>query len=120
TRFFTRNMVVLYSEVFDLARQQGKKELDFIVAHELAHIQRRHLLKHKLIMPAMFIPFLNEAYLRACEHTCDRFAAIYTEDGVAAKNALKILAIGKLVHEELNEEAYLRQIEEESSTFVIL
>ncbi len=120
TRFFGRNMVVLYSEVFDLARQQGEKELEFIIAHELAHVKRRHVLKHWLILPAMWMPFLGEAYLRAAEYTCDRHAAAFIEDGQAAKSALKILAVGKLVHVELNEDAYLRQIQEESNPFVWL
>ena len=35
TRFLGRDMVVLYSEVFELAREQGQDELDFIIAHEL-------------------------------------------------------------------------------------
>src|SRR5690606_18444470 len=45
TRFFGRNMVVLYSEVFELAREQGMDELNFIIAHELAHVKRRHVWK---------------------------------------------------------------------------
>lgn len=118
TRFFGRNTVVLYSEVFDLARQKGEKELEFIIAHELAHVKRRHVLKHWLILPSMWMPFLGEAYLRAAEHTCDRHAAFYIQDAEAAKNALKILAIGKMVYGELNEDAYLRQIQEETNPFV--
>ncbi len=46
TRFFGRNVVVLYSEVFELARQKGDKELEFIIAHELAHVKRRHIWKN--------------------------------------------------------------------------
>lgn len=95
TRFWGRNMVVLYSEIFDLGREQGKEELDFIIAHELAHVRRRHVWKNILIAPAQFIPFLAQAYSRSCEYSCDREAAFITNNPVAAKRALTILSIGK-------------------------
>ncbi len=120
TRFFGRNVVVLYSEVFELARQKGDKELEFIIAHELAHVKRRHIWKNWLILPAMWVPFLGEAYSRAAEYTCDRHAAYYTNDGQAAKNALTILGIGKVLYREVNEDAYLQQIQQESNLFVWL
>ncbi|TDL30961.1 heat-shock protein HtpX [Jeotgalibacillus sp. S-D1] len=114
-RFFGRNMVVLYSEVFELARQQGEDELDFIIAHELSHIKRRHVWKNMLIMPAQFIPFLSQAYSRSCEYTCDREAAFMIQNAAAAKRALTILGVGKLLAVEVNEDAYLEQISSESN-----
>ncbi|KIL51017.1 M48 family metallopeptidase [Jeotgalibacillus campisalis] len=120
TRFFGRNMVVLYSEVFELARQQGSAELDFIIAHELAHIKRRHVWKNILLMPAQLLPFLSQAYSRSCEYTCDREAAYMTGDGEAAKRALTILGAGKLIAREVNEDAYLEQIRSESNGAVWL
>ncbi|KIL51828.1 M48 family metallopeptidase [Jeotgalibacillus soli] len=120
TRFFGRNMVVIYSEVFELARQEGKDELDFIIAHELSHIKRRHVWKNILIMPAQFIPFLSQAYSRACEYTCDREAAYIIQNGPAAKRALTILGIGKVLYREVNEDAYLQQIQTESNGAVWL
>ncbi len=118
TRFFGRNMVVIYSEVFELAREQGDKELDFIIAHELTHVQRRHVWKSILTLPAAFIPFLSQAYSRACEYTCDRSAAFYIQDGPAAKRALTILGIGKGLYKEVNDFAYLEQIHSESNVAV--
>ncbi|MFC5590143.1 M48 family metallopeptidase [Sporosarcina soli] len=118
TRFFGRNMVVIYSEVFELAREQGEKELDFIIAHELSHIKRRHVWKSILVIPAAFVPFLSQAYSRACEYTCDREAAYYIQDGVAAKRALTILGIGKGLYKEVNDFAYLEQIHSESNAAV--
>lgn len=120
TRFFGRNVVVLYSEVFELARQKGDQELDFIIAHELAHVKRRHIWKNWLTLPAMWVPFLSEAYSRAAEYTCDRHAAYYTNNGQASKNALTILGIGKVLYREVNEDAYLQQIQQESNPFVWL
>jgi Zn-dependent protease with chaperone function len=40
TRFFGRNMVVLYSTIFELIEQEAEDELTFVIAHELAHIKR--------------------------------------------------------------------------------
>lgn len=118
TRFLGRNMVVIYSEVFELAREQGGKELDFIIAHELAHIKRRHIWKSILVMPANFMPFLSQAYSRACEYTCDQKAAYYIQDGAAAKQALTILSIGKVLYKEINETEFLEQIHSESNVAV--
>lgn len=120
TRFFGRDMVVIYSEVFELARQGGEAELDFIIAHELSHIKRRHVWKNILLVPANFIPFLSQAYSRSCEYTCDREAAYYTKNGIAAKRALTILGVGKDLYSEVNEQAYLEQIHSESNVAVWL
>ncbi|TSB47557.1 M48 family metalloprotease [Alkalicoccobacillus porphyridii] len=114
TRFWGRNMVVLYSEIFDLGREEGKEELDFIIAHELSHVKRRHVWKSILIAPAQFIPFLSQAYSRSCEYTCDREAAYTINDVGAAKRALTILSVGKQVYREVNEDAFVEQIQNES------
>lgn len=120
TRFFGRNMVVLYSEVFELAREQGMDELNFIIAHELAHVKRRHVWKNILIMPAGFIPFLSQAYSRSCEYTCDRHAAYAIQNVGASKRALTLLGVGKKMYPEVNEDAYREQIATESNSFVWL
>lgn len=120
TRFFGRDMVVLYSEVFELAREQGQDELDFIIAHELAHVKRRHVWKNLLILPAGFIPFLSEAYSRSCEYTCDRHAAFTIQNAAAAKRALTLLGIGKKTYLEVNEDAYREQIATETNAVVWL
>ncbi|RSK32646.1 M48 family metallopeptidase [Bhargavaea beijingensis] len=120
TRFFGRNMIVLYSEVFELALEKGEKELDFIIAHELAHIRRRHIWKNLLIMPARFVPFLSQAYSRSCEYSCDREAASITGDGAAAKRALTLLGAGKVAYREVDETEWLEQIRSESNGAVWL
>ncbi|WP_068673995.1 M48 family metallopeptidase [Oceanobacillus sp. Castelsardo] len=120
SRFFGKNMVVVYSEFFDLVENNREKELMFVLAHEFAHLKRRHVLVHFLLLPAMFIPFLGEAYLRACEYTCDRYATYYVGNLDAAKEALSILAIGKKLSAKMNKEAYVEQIREESGFFTWL
>ena len=45
TRFFqARNMVVIYSEIFDLHENNREDELMFVLTHEFAHLKRRHVL----------------------------------------------------------------------------
>lgn len=117
TRFFGKNMVVMYSEIFDLIENNQEDEMMFVLAHEFAHLKRRHMSLHLLILPAMWVPFVGEAYLRACEYTCDRYGAFYIKNIEAAQNALTILAIGKKLSYRVNREAYIAQLEEERGLF---
>lgn len=120
SRFFGRNMVVLYSDLFEMIQTGGEKELAFVITHELAHIKRNHLTKQLLILPALWIPFIGEAYSRACEYTCDRMAAYFTDDAEAAMNGLTILAIGKTLYKRVDREEYLLQSSYEKGMFVWL
>lgn len=120
TRFFGKNMVVVYSEIFDLSEEGKEDELLFVIAHEFAHLKRRHVLVHLLLLPAMYVPFLGEAYLRACEYTCDRYAAFYTNNLEASKKALTMLAIGKRLSHKVNQEAFIEQVEQETGFFAWL
>lgn len=120
TRFFGRNMVVVYSEIFELIEKNAEDEVNFVIAHELAHIKRNHLGKLMFILPAMWIPGVAESYLRACEYTCDRYAAFYTDNYSAAKNSLTILAIGQRLSSKVNRAQYLDQINYEKGVFVWL
>lgn len=104
-----KNIVILYSDIFDLINTENNDELSFIIAHELAHIKRRHVAKHLFILPAMWIPSLGNAYLRACEYTSDRIAAYYINNSEASMNALTILAIGKTLFNKVNRDEYLLQ-----------
>ncbi|WLR42894.1 M48 family metallopeptidase [Bacillus carboniphilus] len=110
TRFFGRNMVILYSEIFELLKEGHEEELTFVLAHELAHIKRNHMLKSLLLLPSSFMPFLTEAYSRGCEYTCDRMAAKYIESPNAAANALTVLAIGKDLFTHVDRDDYINQL----------
>ncbi|MHB1404480.1 MAG: M48 family metallopeptidase [Desulfitobacteriaceae bacterium] len=120
SRFFGKNMVVLYSEIFELIAHKATDEVAFILAHELAHIKRRHISKQLAILPALWIPFAGEAYSRSCEYTCDRYAAYYTSKAKAATNSLVILAIGKALYKQVNLDKFLEQINSEHGFFVWL
>lgn len=120
TRFFGRNMVVIYADIFELINTNNEDELNFILAHELAHIKRNHLSKQMFILPAMWIPGIAELYLRACEYTCDRYAAFYTGNNEAAKNSLTMLAVGKNLYLHVDKAEYIEQLNSEKGFFVWL
>ncbi len=117
TRFFGKNLVVLYSDIFELIEEDGEEEVLYVLAHEFAHLKRRHVLVSTLVLPAMWMPFLGEAYSRACEYTCDRYAAYYVKSLEASKNALTMLAIGKELYRKVDKDAYMEQIQTESGFF---
>jgi Zn-dependent protease with chaperone function len=116
TRFFSREFVVLYSDVVSLAQERGEDALGFVVAHELAHIRRGHL-KHRWIkLPGHFVPYLGKAYSRACEYTCDRFSA---ESGPAgAIDGLLVLAAGTSLYRNVDAEVYAAQVDTEAGFWV--
>ncbi|MDE0564396.1 M48 family metallopeptidase [Exiguobacterium sp. B2(2022)] len=114
TRFFQKNMVILYSDVVELTRTGQTKEVEFVIAHELAHIRRNHVQKQWVVLLGSIIPFLGSAYSRACEYTCDRMAAHYIQDFGASKRALTVLAIGGPLAKEVNEFDYLYEASREN------
>jgi hypothetical protein len=114
TRFFQKNMVILYSDIVELSRDGYTKEVEFVIAHELAHIRRNHVQKQWAMMLGGWIPFLGSAYSRACEFTCDRMAAHHIQDQTASKRALTILAIGGKLAKEVSEFDYLYEASREN------
>jgi len=116
TRFLGRNFVILNSDVLALATQKGEKAVSFVLGHELGHVQRKHMTRRALLYPAMVFPFLNGAYSRACEYTCDRFGnALEPEGGV---DGLLVLAAGRDLYTHVNSTEYSGQRETETGFFV--
>nr|WP_294898531.1 M48 family metallopeptidase [uncultured Pedobacter sp.] len=105
TRFIGKDYVLIYSEIFDLAFEGGMDELSFVLAHELGHIKRKHIQKRFWLFPSIFIPFLNSAYSRACEYTCDNIGNALSPSG--SGSGLLVLASGKTTYKKVNVEAYL-------------
>lgn len=105
TRFCFRNFMVIYSDILELAYEQGEGAVNFIIAHELAHIQRGHLTKAKWIIPANIIPFLGWAYSRARETTCDNIASAIAPE--AKTDGLMLLIAGKKLYKNVNLDALI-------------
>lgn len=113
TKFIGRNYVVIYSEIFELAYEQGQDALEFVIGHELGHIKRNHITKSLYLLPSAIIPFLASAYSRACEYTCDNIGKALNHNG--AKDGLLILAAGKTLYKKVNIEEYINQERQENS-----
>ncbi|MFM7389849.1 MAG: M48 family metalloprotease, partial [Vampirovibrionales bacterium] len=108
-----RNYAVFYSDVLELAYEEGHEALSFIIAHELAHIQRKHIQKKQWLTPGLIsIPFLQHAYSRACEYTCDAMAAHLVPKGAEA--GLKLLAVGKSLQKRVSSAAWIKQAEQDA------
>ena len=116
TRFLGRNFVIIYSDVLELAYDQGEAALAFVISHELAHIKRNHLTWRWLLYPAMLFPFLGSAYSRACEYTCDRFGAHYQPNG--AVPGLLVLAAGKKLYRNVSGDDFANQAETERGFWI--
>ncbi|MDI6908046.1 MAG: M48 family metallopeptidase [Thermoanaerobacterales bacterium] len=110
TRFGRRNFIVLYSDVLELLEEKGEAELAFVLAHEMTHLRRRHTTWQTLLYPAMLVPFLGSAYSRACEYTCDRYAAYYVPQG--APGGLLVLAAGRRLFRRVDPERFAAQARE--------
>jgi Zn-dependent protease with chaperone function len=93
TKYLGRDCIVLYSDLVDACGDNGAA-LDFIVAHELAHLRAGHLRLRWLLLPGLFMPFVGSAWSRACEHTADRAALQAAGRGEPALQGLVILAAG--------------------------
>ena len=112
TRFIGRNYVVVYSDIFDLAFEEGVSELSFVLAHELGHIKRNHITKRLWLFPSVIIPFLGSAYSRACEYTCDNIGNAVSPAGSAL--GLLILASGTKGYKRVNIQEYINAANDET------
>ncbi len=119
-RFFGKPMIVLYSDIVEVIKDRGEEQLNFVIAHELAHHKRNHILKSLLILPGNWVPFLAQAYWRGCEYTCDRMAAHYVHNVQTAQEALAIFAVGKQLYKEVDLTQYQMESSKETNVMVWL
>lgn len=100
TKLLSRTYVILFSELLD--KCNSDQEVDFVVAHELAHHAAGHLKSMLLTAPARLVPLLGPAYSRACEYTCDRAALAATDSLDHGQRALAVLAAGSKAGAQLD------------------
>ena len=111
TKLLGRRFVILNSELVDAcdggSAVLGPSEIDFVIAHEVAHLAAGHL--NWMLMPIRIIPLLGPAYSRACEYTCDRAGHSFVGDLEISSRALAILAAGRRAGRVMNLDAFVEQ-----------
>lgn len=118
TRFLGFNYVILYSDLLSVSLDKGHDVLAFVIGHELGHIKRNHLHKKMWTFPAQFVPFLAQAYSRACEYTCDNIGYSLNQKG--AEQGILVLAAGPELAQKMNAEVFYKQQYTEAGFWVWL
>lgn len=105
--FLGFNYVILYSELVEVSYDKGQDVMEFVIGHELGHIKRNHNNKKLWTFPAQFVPFLAQAYSRACEYTCDNIGYNLNQKG--AEEGIIVLAAGAKLAKKVNAEVFYKQ-----------
>lgn len=108
TKLFRGRLIVLFSELIDACGEDHAAR-DMVIGHELGHLKLGHLDWFWLTAPARFIPFLGQAYSRACEFSCDRWGTALCGDRAGAMRGLAILAAGGKHGANVNLQAFVAQ-----------
>jgi Zn-dependent protease with chaperone function len=102
-----------------LVENLTKKELQFVIAHELGHYKLGHTKISSLINPVGMSNFVNTYifgfWQRKAEISADQCALILTKDIDSAISSLIKITIGSKLFDKLNLEAYISQIESSES-----
>ncbi len=112
-----RQFVLIYSDLLD-AYPVDSAELRFVIGHELGHIQRNHIVRRIMVLPGLLLPLVGNAYLRACETSCDRYGTYIADDAQASADALLILAGGKNAKQLMDARQFARQYRNDRGFFV--
>jgi len=105
TRFVGKDYVAIYSDVFSLV-ERDEAVLRFVLAHEFAHVKRRHVQKRFWTFLSFYVPFLGPAYSRSCEYSCDAYGREASPQG--AVKGLLLLAAGKDLYGRVDVAEYMK------------
>jgi Zn-dependent protease with chaperone function len=95
-----------------LVEANSDEQVRFVIGHELGHHAAGHLNPWLgfLRAPSQVIPFLNAAYSRSREYTCDSIGAHLSKDLAASRGALQMLGCGcRRLNQTMSCEAFLAQ-----------
>jgi Zn-dependent protease with chaperone function len=110
TNFSRAHILMLYSEVVETAMRGNYDVLKYVTAHELSHVRRKHLARRMYLLPSSIVPFLNLAYSRGCEYTCDRVGYSFSPQG--SVEGILIMTTGKEIYSRLNVEQHIKNAQE--------
>ena len=108
-RFSRRNYIAVYADLFALC-DRDPDAVDFVLAHELGHVRRAHMSKAFWTLPSALVPFLESAWSRACEYTCDNIGGALTGPDKTA--GLILLAGGSDLYRRIDIPNYLESARE--------
>ncbi|PQV56191.1 Zn-dependent protease with chaperone function [Defluviimonas denitrificans] len=112
-----RKYVVLNAEIAGLG-QHDPELVRFVLAHELAHHKLGHVALVRIsiaaVMHALFLP--GKAMIRAQEYSADRLAMAVCPE---AADTLVFLSVGPWMAQQLNAEAYVDQMVEDSRGLMV-
>ena len=108
TKFLGSQYVVIFSDVVD-AMKSHADGVRFYIGHELGHLRMKHLSRHFLRWPVLWLPLLGAAYSRARESTCDRHGLACSSSPEGAARALSALSAGVERWKDLDIAAYRQQ-----------
>jgi Zn-dependent protease with chaperone function len=111
-----RGYVVIYSDLLDLAYEDGKFDLmRFALSHELGHHYCGHTqFRRAMLMPVLRVLWLAPSLTRAQEYTADRVAARLHLAG--AEDMVGLYA-GKHMHKQVDLAAYFASVENHKDGF---
>ena len=111
TRLLSRHVIILHSALVDACPEPADDPgpLDFVIAHEMAHLAAGHLAWKGFLLPMQLVPLLGTAYSRACEYTCDRYGLELVGRLEAAQRGLAIVAAGGKQARALDLDAFVEQ-----------
>lgn len=110
TRLSRKHILMIYSEVVETSLKGNDNVLRYVIAHELSHIKQKHLAKRKYLFPSAIVPFLNLAYARGCEYTCDRVGYHFSPQG--AVEGILVMTAGKEIHSKFNIDLHIKNATE--------
>jgi len=116
TRFIGRDYIILLSEILEAAYAEGPDAVSFIIGHELGHVKRKHMSINFWLFPSIIVPFLQGAYSRACEYTCDSIGHALCPAG--SLPGMLILSVGKQLYKKVNVQKYLEDCSNQGGFWV--
>ncbi len=116
TKFVGSNYLIIYSDLYEVIMDGRKDIVEFIIGHELCHVKRNHVYKTMYVFPSLIIPFLPQAYSRACEYTCDNVGYKLSPKG--SIDGIKLLASGKRLYVKMDSKLFANQLDVSNSFWV--
>lgn len=122
TFLIRKQWIMINAEVFEVAyrEHQDKQALNFIIAHELAHIYYKHstFFYNLCILFSKAIPIVGTNASRAREYSCDRLAQRLTgSDGL---DSMLMLTIDRHLYKMVDKNDYLYEMSQQRGFFVWL